>query len=200
MAVIIPRGKDWDAKMPFQFRSLEIPEVLLVKAQSVSDDRGFFAETYKMSEFSANGLSQTFVQDNHSHSVRGVLRGLHYQKHPQAQGKLVRALRGRIFDVAVDIRKGSPTYGHWVGSVLSASNLRMLYVPVGFAHGFCVISEHADVVYKVTEEYAAELDRGIIWNDPEIGIQWPVTDPILSLKDAQLPCLREADNSFEWTL
>ncbi len=185
--------------MPFQFRRLEIPEVLLVEAQSVSDDRGFFAETYKMSEFSANGLSQTFVQDNHSHSVRGVLRGLHYQKHPQAQGKLVRVLRGRIFDVAVDIRKGSPTYGHWVGSVLSASNLRMLYVPVGFAHGFCVISEHADVVYKVTEEYAAELDRGIIWNDPEIGIQWPVTDPILSLKDAQLPCLKEADNSFEWT-
>ncbi len=200
MAVIILRGKDWDAKMPFQFRSLEIPEVLLVKAQSVSDDRGFFAETYKMSEFSANGLSQTFVQDNHSHSVRGVLRGLHYQKHPQAQGKLVRVLRGRIFDVAVDIRKGSPTYGHWVGSVLSAGNLRMLYVPVGFAHGFCVISEDADLVYKVTEEYAPELERGIIWNDPEIGIQWPVTDPILSLKDAQLPCLREADNSFEWTL
>ena len=199
MAVIIPRGKDWDANMPFQFRSLEIPEVLLVKARSVSDDRGFFAETYKMSEFSANGLSQTFVQDNHSHSVRGVLRGLHYQNHPRAQGKLVRVLRGRIFDVAVDIRKGSPTYGHWVGSVLSASNLRMLYVPVGFAHGFCVTSEDADVVYKVTEEYAAELERGIIWNDPEIGIQWPITEPFLSLKDVQLPSLREADNSFEWT-
>ncbi len=178
--------------MPFRFQRLEIPDVVLVKAQGFADDRGFFAETYKMSEFSAHGISPVFVQDNHSHSVRGVLRGLHYQEHPKAQGKLVMVLKGQIFDVAVDIRQGSPTYGKWVGEALSAENHRMLYVPPGFAHGFCVLSEKADVIYKVTEEYAPELDRGIIWNDPEIAIQWPITEPILSPKDARLPSLEEA--------
>jgi dTDP-4-dehydrorhamnose 3,5-epimerase len=182
--------------MPFQFQRLEIPEIILVKAQRGDDDRGSFAETYKSSEFAANGIPPIFVQDNHSHSVRGVLRGLHYQKHPKAQAKLVMALRGRIFDVAVDIRRGSPTYGQWLGLQLSADDPHMLYVPAGFAHGFCVLSEEADVIYKVTEEYAPELERGIIWNDPEIGIDWPITDPTLSPKDAGLARLRDADNNF----
>jgi dTDP-4-dehydrorhamnose 3,5-epimerase len=184
-------------QMPFQFQRLEIPDLVLVEAQSFPDHRGFFLETYRMSGFSANGISDAFVQDNLSHSHQGVLRGLHYQKHPRAQGKLVTVLRGEIFDVAVDIRKGSPTYGQWVGLTLSDDCFRMLYVPIGFAHGFCVLSEEAVVSYKVTEEYAPDLDRGIVWNDPDIGIHWPVGNPVLSAKDAQLPQLREADNNFE---
>jgi len=182
--------------MPFRFERLEIPDVILIEAKAFEDARGFFMEIYKRSEFEANGIPHGFVQDNHSHSVHGVLRGLHYQKHPKAQGKLVFVIRGEIFDVAVDIRQGSPTYGRWVSVTLSAKNRRMLYVPVGFAHGFCVLSEEADVVYKVTSEYAPELDRGIVWNDPELSIRWPIQQPILSPKDAQLPLLREADNDF----
>jgi len=176
--------------MPFRFHRLEIPDVILVEPLALGDDRGFFAELYKLSEFSAHGISQVFVQDNLSHSARGTLRGLHYQEHPQAQGKLVMALKGRIFDVAVDIRADSPTCGRWVGEDLSAENHRLLYVPPGFAHGFCVLSDGADVFYKVTEEYTPELERGIIWNDPDIDIQWPITDPILSARDAQLPPFR----------
>jgi dTDP-4-dehydrorhamnose 3,5-epimerase len=175
---------------------MSIPGVLLVAPQRFADERGFFAEIYKLSAFSTGGIPPAFVQDNYSHSVKAVLRGLHYQKHPKAQGKLVNVIRGRIFDVAVDIRQGSPTYGDWVGAMLSHDNGRMLYIPPGFAHGFCVLSEEADVIYKVTEEYAPGLDRGIIWNDPDIGIDWPISDPILSPKDAQLPSLREADNTF----
>lgn len=182
--------------MPFKFHRLEIPDLILIEGQRFDDDRGFFAETYKMSQFVSYGISSPFVQDNWSHSIRGVLRGLHYQKHPKAQGKLVMVLRGQIFDVAVDIRKGSPTYGQWTGVTLTAEELRMLYVPPGFAHGFCVLSDEADVLYKVTAEYSPELDRGIIWNDPEIGIRWPIADPLLSVKDAQLPPLRDADNNF----
>lgn len=183
--------------MPFQYRRLEIPDVVLVTAQNFKDDRGYFLETFKLSDFIAHGISEPFVQDNLSHSVKGVLRGLHYQKHPKAQAKLVSVVRGKIFDVAVDIRKGSPTYGQWVGEVLSDECFRMLYIPVGFAHGFCVLSDEADVIYKVTEEYAPELDRGILWNDPEIGIEWPIAEPILSPKDAQLAHLSQADNDFE---
>ena len=183
--------------MSFQFQRLEIPGVVLIEGQRFEDDRGFFLETYQMSEFSANGIPPAFVQDNYSHSVRGVLRGLHYQKHPKAQGKLVMVLKGQIFDVAVDIRERASTYGKWVGVVLSADNLRMLYIPPGFAHGFYVQSEEADVIYKVTEEYAPELDRGIIWNDPDIGVQWPITEPILSPKDARLPFLKQARKQEE---
>lgn len=182
--------------MPFRFQRLEIPEVVLIEPQAVEDQRGFFMGTYRRSEFAANGIPDIFVQDNYSHSVRGVLRGLHYQKRPGAQAKLVMALRGEIFDVAVDIRRGSPTYGRWVGTVLSDENRRLLYVPEGFAHGFCVLSEQADVLYKVTAEYARDLDRGIRWDDPEIGIRWPISDPILSEKDAALPLLGEADHDF----
>ncbi len=183
--------------MPFRFDRLQIPDIILIEAKRFGDNRGFFMETYKRSEFAAHGIPYTFVQSNCSHSVRGVLRGLHYQKHPQAQGKLVTVLTGQIFDVAVDIRRGSPTYGRWIGEVLSAENGRMLYVPEGFAHGFCVLSQEADVLYMVTDEYAGELDRGIVWNDPEIGVQWPISDPVLSSKDAQLPLLKDADNNFE---
>ncbi len=183
--------------MPFRFQKLEIPEILLIEARIFDDDRGYFLESYKHSDFAANGVTQAFVQDNISHSTRGVLRGLHFQNHPQAQGKLVTVLQGRIFDVAVDIRRGSPTYGQWVGVELAAEDFRMLWVPVGFAHGFCVLSHEATVAYKVTEEYAPELDRGILWNDPDIGIRWPIANPILSQKDAQLPLLRESDHNFE---
>ena len=184
--------------MPFQFERLEIPDVILVTARKFADDRGFFLESYKQSEFADNGIPWSFVQDNRSHSAGRVLRGLHYQMHPRAQGKLVMALTGEIYDVAVDIRTGSPTYGRWVGTILSAERFNMLYIPVGFAHGFCVLSERADVLYKVTDEYAADLDRGIRWDDPQIGIDWPVAEPILSVKDAQLPLLGGAENNFRF--
>ena len=154
-------------------------------------------ETYKRSEFAANGIPDLFVQDNHSHSMEGTLRGLHYQKLPQAQGKLVMAVQGEIFDVAVDIRQGSTHYGHWVGEVLSATNHRMLWVPVGFAHGFCVLSNEANVAYKVTGgEYTPDSERGVIWNDPDIGICWPLGTPLISERDAMLPPLKEADHNF----
>lgn len=177
--------------MPFEFESMAIPAVVLVKPRLFSDDRGFFVETYKRSEFAANGIGDCFVQDNHSHSVKNVLRGLHFQRPPQAQGKLVSAVFGRVFDVAVDLRPGSPTWGKWVAAILSASDAHMLYVPPGFAHGFCVLSDEADVTYKVTAEYAPQLDAGILWNDPDIGIDWPIDEPLLSQKDAALPRLRD---------
>ena len=184
--------------MPFIFERLTILEVMLVEPQVFPDDRGFFMESYKYSDFSAFGIKEHFVQDNHSLSTRGVLRGLHYQNPPKAQGKLVRAVAGEIFDVAVDIRRGSSTYGRWVGEPLSAANKRMLYVPPGFAHGFCVLSDEAHVVYKVTEEYSPEHDAGILWSDPQIGIRWPIEHPILSPKDAALPTRTRADNGFRY--
>ncbi|HDG98329.1 MAG TPA: dTDP-4-dehydrorhamnose 3,5-epimerase [Desulfobacterales bacterium] len=182
--------------MPFKFQRLEISDVILIEPEVFSDERGFFMETYKYSEFSAFGIKEHFLQDNHSRSAKWVLRGLHYQNPPKAQGKLVRVVLGEVFDVVVDIRKGSPTYGKWVGVVLSSENKRMLYIPPGFAHGFCVLSDVAEVLYKVTEEYAPECEAGIIWSDPEIGIQWPIKNPILSPKDARWPPLKEADNQF----
>ncbi len=182
--------------MGFRFQKLQIPDVLLVQASTARDDRGFFREVYKQSEFSANGMPQRFIQDNCAHSTGHILRGLHYQKNPHAQGKYIFVLDGKIFDVAVDIRKGSPTYAKWVGEELSADNGRALYVPPGFAHGYAVLSESASVAYKVTAEYAPDADRGILWNDPEVGVEWPLADPILSPKDARLPVLKLADNNF----
>jgi dTDP-4-dehydrorhamnose 3,5-epimerase len=182
--------------MPFNFKKLSIPDVLLVEAKAFPDDRGFFLESFKESNFVKNGITNRFVQDNHSYSKKGVLRGLHYQKNPQAQAKLVTVIRGEIFDVAVDMRKNSPTYGMWVGEILSVQNHRMLYVPEGFAHGFCVLSDDADVVYKVNREYSPEHDRGIIWNDPNVKIDWPIKNPILSSKDLEQPLLKNADNNF----
>ena len=182
--------------MAFKFQRLEIPDVILIEAQAFEDGRGLFVERYKRSVFSANGIDDTFVQDNYSHSLRGVLRGLHYQQHPKAQAKLVTVLNGEIFDVAVDIRRGSPTYGRWVGETLTAKDCRLVYIPVGFAHGFCVLGEQAVVLYKVTAEYAPELDRGVNWNDPDIGIRWPIDAPTVSLKDARLPPLKSSGSDF----
>jgi dTDP-4-dehydrorhamnose 3,5-epimerase len=175
--------------MPFEFRRLPIPEVVLIVPRVFEDERGFFMENYKCSAFEAFGVVDPFVQDNHSRSRRGVLRGLHFQRQPKAQGKLVRAVVGEIFDVAVDIRVGSASYGEWVSALLSAENQQMLYVPAGFAHGFCVLSEVAEVSYKATEEYSPEHDAGIRWDDPEIGIEWPIDHPVVSAKDAGLPLL-----------
>jgi len=182
--------------MPFSFERLSIPDVVLVKPRVFGDARGFFLETYKHSDFAVFCAPHAFVQSNHSRSEYGVLRGLHYQKPPMAQCKLVSAVRGAIFDVAVDIRWGSPTYGQWVGEVLSDENHHLLYIPEGFAHGFCVLSDVADVVYQVTKEYALECERGVLWNDPEIGIVWPLSDPRLSSKDKVQPRLRAADRDF----
>jgi dTDP-4-dehydrorhamnose 3,5-epimerase len=185
--------------MPFEFTTLEIPGLLLIQPKIFGDDRGFFFETYKYSEFSAAGITAHLVQDNYSKSTRGVLRGLHYQVMPKAQGKLVMCMKGGIYDVAVDIRKGSPQYGKWAGVELTDQNRRMLYVPPGFAHGFQVISDTAEVMYKCTDEYSPSDDRGIIWNDPDINIAWPLKDPVLSGKDKLHPLLRDADNNFLWT-
>ncbi len=179
--------------MPFRFSRLAIPEVILVEAKIMGDERGFFQEVFKASAFQAEGLPTGFVQDNHSHSQRGILRGLHYQLAPHAQGKLVMAVWGQVFDVAVDIRRGSPTYGQWIGQELSARNGCMLYVPAGFAHGFCVVSDEADVLYRTTDEYAPELERGLRWNDPALGIAWPIENPRVSARDAQYPGLAEAE-------
>ena len=177
--------------MPFDFTRLVIPDVILIEPAVFPDERGFFMESYKYSDFAAFGIKEHFVQDNHSRSVESVLRGLHYQRNPKAQGKLVRVVVGEIFDVAVDLRLNSPTYGKWAGERLSADNKRMLYIPPGFAHGFCVLSAVAEVLYKTTAEYSPEYDAGIIWNDPEIDIEWPIEHPILSKKDAALPTLAE---------
>jgi dTDP-4-dehydrorhamnose 3,5-epimerase len=177
--------------MPFTFEPLAIPDVILVQPRHFEDDRGWFMETYRASVFAANGIEPNFAQDNCSFSERGVLRGLHFQRPPKAQGKLIRVLSGEIYDVAVDIRPTSPTYGQWVAKVLSAENRRQIYVPPGFAHGFCVLGESASIVYKATAEYAPDLEGGIRWDDPQIGVPWPIAEPVLSAKDARLPFLRD---------
>ena len=161
----------------------DLKGVLIIEPQVFGDRRGFFLETYHARRYAHAGIPEQFVQDNHSCSVPGTLRGLHYQL-TKPQGKLVRCVRGAIFDVAADIRRGSPTFAQWVGVELSADNKRQLYIPPGFAHGFCVTEEESEVEYKCTDYYAPEDERGIIWNDPTIGIQWPVKEPIVSQKDA----------------
>jgi dTDP-4-dehydrorhamnose 3,5-epimerase len=185
--------------MPFRFTRLAIPEVLLIEPLVFRDQRGFFLETYKRSEFAAEGISETFVQGNHSKSSRGILRGLHYQKNPMAQGKLVRAVSGEIYDVVIDLRRGAPTYGKWVAVTISAQDKKMLYVPGGFAHGFCVTSDEAEVLYAATEEYAPDCEAGVLWNDPDLAITWPITDPQLSARDRAWPLLKQADNNFSYT-
>jgi len=182
--------------MQFTFKKLDISDMILVQTKSFLDDRGYFLENFKESVFIANGIKTKFVQDNFSHSIKGVLRGLHYQKNPNAQAKLVSVLRGEIFDVAVDIRINSPTYGKWVGEILSDQNHNLLYIPEGFAHGFCVLSNEADVLYKVNNEYSPDHEKGIVWNDPQINISWPIADPILHEKDHILTSLQDADNNF----
>jgi dTDP-4-dehydrorhamnose 3,5-epimerase len=172
-----------------------IPDVLLVEPEVFGDDRGFFFESFNQKAFKkATGLNADFVQDNHSKSAKNVLRGLHYQI-KQPQGKLVRVVQGEVFDVAVDIRRSSPTYGKWVSDVLSAENKRMMWVPVGFAHGFLVVSDTAEFLYKTTDYWAPEFERCIAWNDPAIGIQWPIEgQPALSTKDQQGKSLAEAEH------
>ena len=168
----------------------QLADVLIIEPQSFEDDRGFFFESWNRQRYAAAGIDVDFVQDNHARSVMGVLRGLHAQ-HPHDQGKLVRALNGEIFDVAVDIRKGSPTFGKWVGIELSATNRRQFFVPPGFAHGYCVLSTEADVEYKCTDYYSPDDEITIAWNDPDIGIEWPLTNPIVSSKDIDAQTLKD---------
>ena len=182
--------------MPFTFTRLSVPDVILVEPKIFKDGRGYFMETYKFSEFEKNGILNNFVQDNQSLSTKNVLRGLHYQLPPFAQAKLIRCLKGKIFDVAVDIRKSSPTFGKWVSADLSEENKKMLYIPEGFAHGFLTLSETAEIHYKITGEYAPDYERAIIWNDKDISINWPIGDNqevILSEKDLKSPALKNAE-------
>lgn len=179
-----------------QCEKLAIPEVLLLTPRVFGDERGFFFESFNARVFAeASGYRGEFVQDNHSRSVRGVLRGLHYQLPPGAQGKLVRVVHGEVFDVAVDIRRDSPTFGRWVGAHLSAENRRQLWMPPGFAHGFLTLSESAEFLYKTTDYYDPQLERSIAWNDPDLSIDWPALAemPTVSAKDAQASSLRVAE-------
>jgi dTDP-4-dehydrorhamnose 3,5-epimerase len=164
---------------------------LLLEPKIWSDDRGFFLETYHIERFREAGIGAEFVQDNQSRSQRGVLRGLHYQE-PNAQGKLIRCSRGAMFDVAVDIRVGSPQFGKWFGVELNDENQQILWVPAGFAHGFCALTDDCDVTYKCTAFYDPGTERAIVWNDPDIGIDWPISQPRLSTKDAMAPRLKDA--------
>lgn len=183
--------------MGYTFTPLELPGLILIEGKTFPDPRGYFLESYREKDLREAGLP-ALVQDNLSRSSQGTLRGLHYQKRPASQGKLVRCLRGRIFDVAVDIRKGSPSYGRHAAVELSEEGNRMLWVPEGFAHGFLTLSETADVLYKVNDYYSPEHDRGIRWDDPALGIVWPSRDVTLSAKDSKHPTLDKADNSFVW--
>lgn len=177
----------------------KLPGVKLIEPVVFGDHRGFFMESYNEEKYVANGIIHSFVQDNHSLSVEpGVLRGLHYQLNPKAQTKLVRVTAGAVYDVVVDIRKGSPTYGQWQGFILSAANKRQLLVPQGFAHGFCTLVPNCEVLYKVDELYSSEHDRGIAWNDPALGIDWPTSTPILSDKDGKHPTLAKAEPHFTY--
>ena len=180
------------------FIKTKLEDVIVIEPAVFGDHRGWFMETYSDSKMKEAGIDLTFVQDNQSFSAtKGTLRGLHYQLAPKAQTKLVRCTRGAIFDVAVDIREGSPTYGKWFGIELSAENKKQLLVPKGFAHGFMTLTDDAEVQYKVDELYAPECDRGILWNDPDIGIEWPIEiTPVLSAKDEKAPLLNDTENNF----
>ncbi|MFD0869520.1 dTDP-4-dehydrorhamnose 3,5-epimerase [Paenibacillus residui] len=176
---------------------LKLEGVFFIEPQVHRDSRGFFMESYNERKLRELGIHQKFVQDNHSLSTEvGVLRGLHYQLNPRAQTKLVRVTAGAVYDVVVDIRRGSPTFGQWIGVILSAHNHRQLLVPKGFAHGFCTLVPNTEVQYKVDEYYSPECDRGILWNDPELAIDWPVTNPVLSEKDKDHPVLKDAEINF----
>jgi dTDP-4-dehydrorhamnose 3,5-epimerase len=179
----------------FEFIPTTIPDVLIIKQNIYADERGFFLETYRYDQFCNAGIDVTFVQDNHSGSKQGILRGLHYQIQ-QTQGKLVRVVQGEVFDVAVDMRRSSDTFGQWVGMILSSKNKFQLWVPPGFAHGFYVRSEWAEVTYKNTDYYAPDWERTLLWSDPKVGVDWPLLDgkpPILSPKDAVGKTIDEAE-------
>ncbi|QHE53720.1 dTDP-4-dehydrorhamnose 3,5-epimerase [Pontibacillus sp. HMF3514] len=175
----------------------KLPGVVIIEPKVFGDHRGFFMENYNQKAFEEAGLNYHFIQDNHSLSEQtGTLRGLHYQLSPKAQTKLVRVTRGAVYDVAVDIRKGSPTYGQWVGVTLSEDNKKQLLVPKGFAHGFCTLEANTEVQYKVDEYYSPENDRSILWNDNSIGIEWPLNTPVLSEKDEKASLLKDAEVNF----
>lgn len=177
---------------------LKLSGASLIEPIVHNDNRGFFMESYNRGLFSKNQLNYLFIQDNHSLSKdAGVIRGLHYQLNPKAQTKLIRVLSGVIYDVIVDVRKNSPTFGNWVGVILSEYNHRQLLVPKGFAHGFCTLVPNTEVLYKVDDSYSPEHDRGILWNDPDLAIDWPISSPILSDKDQNHPLLRDAELNFE---
>ena len=179
----------------FKFTPAPVPGILIIEPHAFSDDRGFFMEYYNKDEFAKCGFNEIFVQDNHSRSKQGVVRGLHYQINPAAMGKLVKAVRGKIFDAGVDIRKGSATFGKWYGEVLSGENHKMLYFPPGFAHGFLCLEDNTEVIYKCTGMFSAKDERAILWNDPAIGIQWPidqVKEVSVSDRDQKHPNLKDA--------
>ncbi len=180
--------------MAFRFKRLKIPEVVLIESDLYTDNRGAFTEVYKASEFKSNKIPCRFVQSSYSKSRKNVLRGLHYQAGPKAQGKLVKVVHGRVFDVAVDLRKNSESFARWVSVELSEENGRMLWVPEGFAHGFLALEDNTSVLYQFTREYSKAHGRGIIWKDPVINIAWPIRNPILSENDKALPELSSVDN------
>lgn len=175
--------------MPFEFQKTELEGVIIIQPKVFPDDRGEFAEIYKYLDFATAGISDRFVQTNYSKSKKGVLRGMHYQLAPMAQAKLIRVTAGSIFDVAIDIRKNSATYGKWVGVTLTSELKNMLYIPEGFAHGFCVLEDDTQVVYNCSREYSPEHERGVIYSDPAIGIAWPIENLILADRDASYPAL-----------
>jgi dTDP-4-dehydrorhamnose 3,5-epimerase len=177
--------------MPFRFFPGELPGLVIIEPRVFPDDRGFFLETFKESDFIVAGIPGPFVQDNHSRSSRGALRGLHFQKGLHAQGKLVRVSRGAAWDVAVDLRTDSPAFGKWTALELSEENRRMFYIPPGFAHGFLALEDDTELQYKCTAEYNSDADAGIRWDDPDIAIDWPLTDVIVSEKDMRLPYLKD---------
>jgi dTDP-4-dehydrorhamnose 3,5-epimerase len=180
--------------MPVKFIHSDLPDVLVAELEVFNDSRGFFLETFHQRKYEEGGVGRGFVQDNHSHSQRNTLRGLHYQLN-NPQGKLIYVVTGEVFDVAVDIRRGSPTFGKWMGTRLSAKNRRQLYIPEGFAHGFCVLSDTTDFIYKCTDFYTPGDEYGIFWQDSSIGIEWPTENPILSDKDRRNPKLNEVPES-----
>ncbi|MCL4509960.1 MAG: dTDP-4-dehydrorhamnose 3,5-epimerase [Bacteroidetes bacterium] len=183
--------------MSFNFTRIKNPEgLIIVEPYTFGDERGFFMETYRADEFEKGGIKDEFVQDNQSRSVKGVIRGLHFQIDPHEQSKLVRCIKGEMFDVAVDLRKKSSTFGKWYGIVLSEENKKMLYIPKGFAHGFSTLSEVAEVIYKVDELYSREDERGIIFNDPQLAINWKVDKPVVSTKDRALPKFDKSEDYF----
>jgi len=184
--------------MTFNFKKLTISDVVLIEPKSFNDDRGYFFENYNELNFNDYGIKTKFIQDNFSFSKKNVLRGLHFQKNPKAQAKLVSVLKGKIYDVAVDLRKNSSTYMKWISEILSEKNHKSLYIPEGFAHGFCVLSDTAYVMYKVNSNYYPEFDSGIIWNDNELNISWPTSEPILSIKDRNLLSLKDQDYDFNF--
>jgi dTDP-4-dehydrorhamnose 3,5-epimerase len=183
----------------FTFKKSPLPGLLIIEPRVFPDGRGFFMEFYNRDEFAQNGLTEPFVQDNHSRSRKGVVRGLHYQIKPAPMGKLVKCASGSIFDAGVDVRKGSPTFGKWYGEILTGDNHKMLYLPPGFAHGFLALDDNTEVIYACTNVYSPESERALLWNDPAVGIKWPLDKAgkvVVSDKDARSPGLKDADTNF----